>query len=119
MSEVTVIPCWCGNSVYVAPGDPRRHCSAACRDAEVAAERRRDRELRRRIELERYEAAMQQVKHLYDDTVEHNAGFSAKAVCGALEPLERDAAGVTLMATMTRGRSEVNCIACLLAEDGQ
>ena len=45
-AEVTVIPCWCGNSVYVTAADPHRsHCSAACRDAEAAAGRRRDKEL--------------------------------------------------------------------------
>ena len=58
-AEVTVIPCWCGNAVYITADDPaRRHCSAACRDAEAAAARRRDKELRRQIELEQYEAAM-------------------------------------------------------------
>ena len=54
--EVTAIPCWCGGTAYVTAGDPRSHCSAACRDAEAAHWRRRDKELQRAIELERFEA---------------------------------------------------------------
>lgn len=112
--EVTVIPCWCGDSVFVTPLDPhRRHCSAACRDAEAAAERRRDKELQRKIELERYEAAMRQMTHLYLETV----GHYARAVCGAREPLEYHVDGATHMATMTRDRSDVNCAVCLSAQD--